>query len=478
MPLVRYSRNYNEDSFTLVDNIFINEYLPHANGDDVRVYLYGLHQCTKISPNENTIQDFENALNMSSDQIKQSFTYWNDKGIIDIVNKDPFEIKYLPIKPKGLSNKLYSEAKYTDFNSQLQDMFPIRMLSPAEYTEYYETMEIYRIKQEAMLMIAGYCIGYKGENVGYRYILKVAMNWANDNIRTVSSVEKKLQEIEANSQEMRDLFRALKLNKSPSIEDTNSYLKWQKSYGFEKEAILHVAKSLKNGSMLKLDRKLEEYFELTIFSTKAIDEYSNNCKIMKNIAIKVNEGLGVYYPTLDNIIKIYINPWLNMGYNQETLELIATICLRTNKRTLEDMNDYILKLYKKGVVTTQALNYYVSKLTETDKKIKKLFDEIGIIRKVKSYDRQYLETWITAWQIPEDMIFYSATLSAGKSFAYMNTILSDWHTKGINTIEKAKAETSKPKNKDVSKEFSNSSSIRTFDEVDLDSLYDDISGDI
>ena len=44
------------DTFTLVDNLFINEHLPYCDEKQIKVYLYGLYLC--MAPQkENSVQE-------------------------------------------------------------------------------------------------------------------------------------------------------------------------------------------------------------------------------------------------------------------------------------------------------------------------------------------------------------------------------------------------------------------------------------
>ena len=41
MSFCKFSSDYLMESFTLVDNLFMNEYLPYAEEGYIKVYLYG-----------------------------------------------------------------------------------------------------------------------------------------------------------------------------------------------------------------------------------------------------------------------------------------------------------------------------------------------------------------------------------------------------------------------------------------------------
>ena len=83
----------------------------------------------------------------------------------------------------------YKPEKYSDFTKSVQLLLPNRMISTSEFTEYFNIMETYGIKQDAMLLIINYCIDKKGNEVvtvcnftpcqreGYRIGLPVYGDW-------------------------------------------------------------------------------------------------------------------------------------------------------------------------------------------------------------------------------------------------------------------------------------------------------------
>ena len=82
-----------EDRFAMfdmtpVDNQFIQEYLPSARGDDVRVYLYGLMRC--YHPEENlTPARMGQDLNLTEEEIARAYRYWERKGLVRRISDDP-----------------------------------------------------------------------------------------------------------------------------------------------------------------------------------------------------------------------------------------------------------------------------------------------------------------------------------------------------------------------------------------------------
>ena len=55
MALCSYSSGLSLNGYTVIDNTFLNEFLPQATGEDVKVYLYGLNLCTNPNEEDNNL---------------------------------------------------------------------------------------------------------------------------------------------------------------------------------------------------------------------------------------------------------------------------------------------------------------------------------------------------------------------------------------------------------------------------------------
>lgn len=162
-----FSKEYSQNAYTDVENVFISEYLPISSGNAVKVYLYGLFLC-KNEKDVKTLSDFAKAVYMTELEVKDCFKYWEEFGLVSVLSEDPFTVNYLPVKSvySGKPRKFKAE-KYTDFTKGLQTIISARMIPTNEFTEYFSIMETYSIKPEAMLMIVKYCVDLKGNNIGY-----------------------------------------------------------------------------------------------------------------------------------------------------------------------------------------------------------------------------------------------------------------------------------------------------------------------
>ena len=146
MALCSFSSSLVMDGTTSVDNAFINEFLPKAPDGYVKVYLYGLSQCSNPYSDDNSLASMSIILKMTEDEIIDAYSYWQDMGIVQLISNDPIEIKYLPIKSHSGSAKLRVKSQYEDFNNQIQQILSGRMIRPNEYNEYYHLIESYHFE--------------------------------------------------------------------------------------------------------------------------------------------------------------------------------------------------------------------------------------------------------------------------------------------------------------------------------------------
>ncbi len=441
MSFCKFSSEINSLNVTIVDNTFIEDYLPQASGEQVRIYLWGLYLCSNpsLKSSLSSIDSFSESLGISQNDVMDAFKFWQEMGLVQILDTNPPEIQYMPVK-NAISKKKFKADKYEQFNLSVQNTISGRMITPNEFSEYYTLIETYHMNPEALLMIVKYCTDLKGNNVGYNYVLAVAKNWANEGILTFSQVEEKLQQLSDTETKLKEVLKALKLLRKPSLEEKQKYIKWTKDLDFCDEAILFVAHHITKGGFEKLDQKLTKYYEQHLMSKKEIEEYEAHKTSLYDLAKEINKLIGVYYENVDNVVESYINPWLMRGYDENSLKLLASFCFKNNVRSLQGMDSVIQKYYKNGLTTTQSILQHMEKARLQDEKIKRILEKATLIRNVTSWDRDFYKTWTYSWNMPQDVIEYAATLSADKAqpMQYINKILSNWFEQKIKTLDEAK----------------------------------------
>ncbi|HKL93652.1 MAG TPA: DnaD domain protein [Clostridia bacterium] len=428
------------DTFMLVDNKFIIEYLPYAKDIEIRVYLYGLYLCS--NPAEpNTLDDMTRALDISEDNVLEIYSYWAECGLVKILSTSPLEVQYLSMKRGNQPPRKFKAEKYSDFNLQLQGLFPNRQILPNEYNEYYMFLEVYKIEQNALIMIAQYCIHQKGAAVRYPYIIAVAKDWANNGVKTVADVEEKLLEYEAQTDSMRQLLKALGRKGGADLEEQQMLLKWTKNWGYELNAVIFAAKLLKNKTFKRLDTQLDDYYRKNIFTEPEMKDYEEHCTKLRELAIKINKTIGVFYESLDHIIEVYTIPWTEKGFDEEALSAIAHYCFLGGVKTLDGVNSYVNFYFKKGLLTKESIDQFIAIQLANDEVIKKIIETAGRIRAVTNNDRESYKLWNITWGFANEIILYAASLCALKTYPIpaITQLLQSWNSQNVKTIDQAKA---------------------------------------
>lgn len=437
MPFCNYSRELSDASYTTLDNVFITNYLPDAPPRYVDIYLFGLYLCGKAADND--VDVMSRVLNVDKEDILTAYTYWEELGLVRVLQKNPYEVVYLPVRGDDVLLKKIKPQKYRQFNKDIQGVISGRLISTNEFNEYYIFLETTFFEPKALVAVARYCAERKGDDINYPYILKVARNLADSGVKTADAVEEKLASAVKYTDDIKLLFSSLGIRRAIEYEDRRLYEKWTEGMGFELETIRHIARKNKKYTMERLDRKLESYYRLGLMSVRETDAYEKSREDLYDLTKEINKIIGVYYQSLDYIIEDYVTPWMQKGFDGEALRLIARYCFKQNIRTLDGMDGAVNRFYKKGLTSSAAIGQYTASVVERDEKIKEVLRAAGLVRGVSSADRNNYKTWTENWLFGDDMLLYAASLSAGANnpMAYMNKILSDFKANNIMTAEEA-----------------------------------------
>ena len=314
MGFCSYSKEFSLSSYTNVENQFITKYMPLADGDAVKAYLFGLYLCQNVQ-GEYTLAEAAAALSLSEEKLVDLFRFWEDFDLLEILSYQPFSVRYFPADyAKGKPKRIKAE-KYSDFNRALQSLLPRKMISSNEFMKFFSVMEEYSIKPEAMLLIVRYCIDLKGENIAQNYILQVAKNFAAEGVTTVERIEEKLSDYVVQSGDVASVLRALGSSKKPEPDDYKLLKTWKDDLGFELEAILFTASLVKKGGFAKLDETLRELYANRKYDPAEIRDYLSRKTQIRELTISLAKELGVYCQVVDPYIDNFVSGWLAAGFD-------------------------------------------------------------------------------------------------------------------------------------------------------------------
>ncbi|HEX9060224.1 MAG TPA: DnaD domain protein, partial [Clostridia bacterium] len=178
-------------SDTAVPDIFISEYLPSMDGDCVKVYLY----CIFLSKynKKSAPEELGRSLDMDPTKVKEILTFLDGLGIITL-GEDSVRINDL--KEREI-NKIYrvkatSTPEEASLSTQrnkrrnrivtaINNKFFQGVMAPSWYTDIDAWFDRYKFDEDVMYALFQHCYDHKA--LSKQYIMKVADNWFNKNIR-------------------------------------------------------------------------------------------------------------------------------------------------------------------------------------------------------------------------------------------------------------------------------------------------------
>lgn len=441
MSFCKLSSEITKQGYTQIENSFIYEFVPNLNPLALKVYLYGLYLCQNGI--DHTINDFEKTFNLSEDDVVSLFKKLEELNLVDCIETNPMEIRYLPIKNSSMFLKKFDVNKFKTFNVEAQNLLK-RQIDINEFNQYYYQIEKNNLDKEAVVKIIEYCASKKGENVSANYILTVIRNWAQEGIKTVEDVEARINSEERYNEDLKLVLTTLGIKRASSLEEKDMFYDWTNNLGFTLDTIVHLAKitKKKKGNFLKLNALINKCYELQKISTKEIDDYFAMEEEYFNIAKTICRNLGIHYDNLSIVVETYVSNWCNLGYDLEALNKLSLYCFTSGIKSLQGLDNIVNKIFKLGIITANAIDIYINELNCFDNKIEEIINEFGLNRNVNKFDRAFYNTWINDWKIPTSLLEYAIKESKNKMqpMQYLNRLLSVYHNKNISSVDEAKKE--------------------------------------
>ena len=438
MAFCSFSKDCDDNSYVTVENRFITNYLPEADGFAVKVYLYGLYVC-KSAVSDFSLTAMAEVLKTDEEKIVEAFAFWEDYDWVQIISKNPFAVQYLPVKAAIGRPKKVRYEKYTDFNKELERKMQKvgKPINAGEFIKYMKFLEETAMQPQALLLIAEYCINKQGNAVSPSYIFNKAKKLIAGGATTYEQVERELSSYNANEVHVVAILSALGLTstnsypRTPDESEYSLYRKWTETLEFDKAAIVAAARQMKRGTMRGLDGVLEDLYEQGVKEAKAVTEFLTNREMMASLTFRIGRKLGLKVSNPATYIEEYVSKWLGYGFEDSTLLDVALFCLKNEKGSFEDMHTLLVSLVETGRVDKDAVKAYIKERNDDAKLFVKIQEICGVMRKNASH-----LTLIRSWKengFSVDMILEAAKRSATSSnpMPYMNKILSDWQQEKV-----------------------------------------------
>jgi len=450
VSLCTFSDNFQIFDVTPVENLFILEFMLKAPGDFVKVYLYGLKQCYHPHDSENSLEAFSHALGLEKAVVQNAFQYWSRQGVLSFSEDQEhgLQIQYHNIKDVLYNRGLNTEKdlyKYKDFNHNLQQVFDTRLLTPQEYMRIYDWIETLNLPMEVVLMMIRFYITKMGSKATINYLDKVAESWAKDGINTLQKAEEFIESTDATFKDTCAVLKYLGIHRTPSKAELDLYRKWQQ-WGYSLNAILAACREttkIQSPNMGYLDKIVSSLNKLGLHSTQEISQYF---KIRDSSQDKIKEvlfqlGCKDVSPTPEHAA-MYRHWVEECSLDHSVILLACRQCARKKSHTFEDLDNLLKAWAQNGLTSQDEIRSYLSKRKALDNEIRAVLERAGESRGITPADRRLYKQWLEDWKISFELVLLAAEYSemAENKLPFINKILSSWHSRGITTLEEARAD--------------------------------------
>ena len=253
---------------TMLPDDFIDYYMPRANGDFVKVYLYLLRSVHAQTPAP-TISSLADVFRLTERDVDRALRYWQEAGLLDLKYKaeELDEITLLPVsqklretqkdpvlespvqkeEPAGgaqVSSARMKELKADDkTREEVRNILYVAhryMGHPLSQTDMRRLLYLYddlKMSAELIDYLVDYCVSRGSSSM--HYIMKVGLAWHNEGITTVKDAKAR------NNLTMKNyytIFRAFGITgRSPVPGEIADMDRWMKEYGFSVRIIEEAA---------------------------------------------------------------------------------------------------------------------------------------------------------------------------------------------------------------------------------------------
>lgn len=276
---------------TPIENIFINDYMPMANGTYVKVYLLGFKYAhDKDNKIEVTNFTISKHLDIPLEDVLRAWDFWEEKGIIikeENTDKVNYKVKFLNLKQLFIKNNVSMFNQKQESKEPKQDKFstkdlieanqmPIvnnmfnsidylmrRQTSPAEKKIILEWIHDYNMNPDVIEK----AFFYSAEKKGIRkmnYVEGILKNWYSEGLTSIDAVMAKMKAEDENFYNEQQIMKSLGLQNRPIREDEKKIIqKWFNEYNFSLEIILKGCETDKNvkPSIKYVNGTLTNWFE-------------------------------------------------------------------------------------------------------------------------------------------------------------------------------------------------------------------------
>ena len=240
-----------------IENIFINEYLPAAPGDYVKVFIYGAMYAEFGLDMTNELMAKQ--LGISVRKVMDAWNYWEQMGAIrklyfDENGRVDFSVEFINLKeqmygksdtPVQSGANAGDQGEVTVFgNEEVKKLFTDveqtvgRSLSSTEIRRILSWVADDKIQPELVLFCAEYC--KERGKTSIRYINSVLRSWSERGVITAADAQQMIAETDQRYYQYRRVLQALGFTRNATEAEKQMMDRWFDEYGYSMDRVLEA----------------------------------------------------------------------------------------------------------------------------------------------------------------------------------------------------------------------------------------------
>lgn len=285
---------------TQIDNIFIEDYMPTANGSYVKVYLYAYKNMVSGNPDfQLNNEKLAKNLRLTLQDVEDAWDYWEREGVVEKILKvdETYDIvfknlKLLLMKSQRAVKERPKEQVLVDLmgSNSIRNMFTNidyfmrRPTTPTEKMEIISWISDYNMSPE-MIEMAFEFSTEKRKVVSVNYVRAIVISWYDKKLSSVEEIEKELSSVDEKYVRKNSVLRKMGMQyRTVSEPEINLINSWYDKYKFSEEVIdeaISRTASISRPSINYVNSILLKWKELGIESLSDIDK--KDIKPKKNV---------------------------------------------------------------------------------------------------------------------------------------------------------------------------------------------------
>ncbi|MEG1993167.1 MAG: DnaD domain protein, partial [Acetivibrio sp.] len=335
---------------TTVSNIFIDSYMPAANGNYVKVYLY-LLRCLTGSTKDFSLSYLADRLDDTEKDIVRALKYWEKVQLVQLSSNPSGEItsitlnelrplegaQEVALKPEPSSfaetaeteapsvaeRPIYTNAQIVELtnNDEIKwimniiELYLERPLKPKDIQLILYLYDSVNFSPELIMYLYEYCISKNKKNASY--IEAVALSWAEQGISTVDQAESANTLYNSNYV---SVSKAFGLNRTPGTIEKEYIDKWITRFGFSIEIIVEACNrtilNTQKADFKYADKILENWSKNNVKNPGDIKEMDSQFNAVKN----AKQATAATHETTSKPSNNRFNAFPQRNYSKEDYE--------------------------------------------------------------------------------------------------------------------------------------------------------------